>query len=202
MVIYKVVGKIDRLPPPDDVKSDGRSGEPIAYLIDPDLVEPPADPSAAAPDKGYDAWLFKQLDGEGRSLRAGEILDQRKTLSEKQIEFEEQRVLLMKQAVASAIEVNRHLWTWRGLAWCVPVLLLGTLLATFNIAYRLLDKVQNIDGWQLAALLFVLALVAISPATLLLIGRPLKGLDEWNPGKVEAAAEAPDTSTTPTPEAA
>jgi hypothetical protein len=41
----------------------------------------------------------------------------------------------------------------------------------------------------MAVLVFVFALMAISPATLLLIGRPLKGLDEWSPNKQEKKAE-------------
>lgn len=38
---------------------------------------------------------------------------------------------------------------------------------------------------------FALALLAASPATLLLIGRPLKGLDEWAPGRATDAPEKP-----------
>ena len=66
----------------------------------------------------------------------------------------------------------------------------------FVAALFVLLFLGRINGWEMAVLAFVFALMAVSPATLLLIGRPLKGLDEWSPSKYEkktdeAAKEEP-----------
>ncbi len=79
--------------------------------------------------------------------------------------------------------VTEQFSTWsklaKGVRW---LLVLSILLSSAFVVggFYLLDR-QRIDGWQMAVLAFIFALTAISPATLLLIGRPLAGLDKWTP---------------------
>lgn len=94
------------------------------------------------------------------------------------------RMLDSEVSMAKAIEVQFAAWT--KLAKKVPWLLLlttliGALLVTACL--YLVDR-GKLDGWQLVFLIFVLALTAISPATLLLVGRPLAGLDKWTPDAI------------------
>lgn len=155
--------------------------------------------TATVLDKDYDATLFARMESDKLSSAtlAKRILKQRHGLSSQHADreslanaFQEQRIELMEQAVASAKEVNAHLHTWGRLGQYVPVLLTGTVIASFVLVFRLLALLgtKTIDAWELVLLIFVLSLMAVSPATLLLIGRPLKGLDEWSPSKTAEAA--------------
>lgn len=139
-----------------------------------------------------DAALFAHLAESERPDLAKRILEQKHGISTAQANFEEQRLGLMVQAVASAAEVNEHLKRWTTLSKVVvPFLIISSVVAAIFV-YLLFGLVSadHINGWEMAVLAFVFALMAVSPATLLLIGRPLKGLDEWSPGKQEAKAEA------------
>lgn len=169
---------------------------------DPGVAKPPAG-TATALNRQYDLAMLNLIKNEKvREALAVDILKQRLGLSEQHKKreaaiaaFQQQRTALMQQAVAATVEVTKHLVTWRHLAvWVVPILLVGAVTATFFVMYRLLNLVAagRINGVELALLFFVLALVAVSPATLLLLGRPLKGLEEWSPGKTLAEEPAAD----------
>jgi hypothetical protein len=97
----------------------------------------------------------------------------------------------MKKAVDTAGEMNRHLMKWRELSGSVwPMLQVSSIIAAvFVLVSFALVFAGRISGWELAVLAFIFALMAVSPVTLLLIGRPLKGLDEWSPSKQEKKAE-------------
>ncbi len=63
------------------------------------------------------------------------------------------------------------------------------LLYAFNLV-----RDAKLGGAGLALVIFVLALFAISPAVLLLLERPLKGLDSYSPtGPAPAADPTPAT---------
>lgn len=166
-----------------------------------DHLEAPLSPSSgflpppAEKADGQDVFLFGRLQDPLKSseLAAG-ILRHKYGLAPGQIEFQTQRVKLMEAAVAASIEVNGHLQSWRRLSYWVAPLLALTTAAAFFILWRMLKLVEGkqLDGWQLVVLIFVLALMAVSPATLLLIGRPLQGLDAWSPGKVDKDADPDD----------
>ncbi len=145
-----------------------------------------------------DAALFAHLDEVARPGLAKRILEQKHGMTSEQVRreglvngFQEQRVNLMKEAVASATEVNKHLERWRALSDHVkPFLKTSSIVAcVFVAALFVLLFIGRINGWEMAVLAFVFALMAVSPATLLLIGRPLKGLDEWSPSKQEMKTE-------------
>lgn len=178
--------------------------------IEVDVGSSQAGPAAA--DREYDlALLALVTDDQVKQALLADILKQRHGLSDKQLKredaveaFQVQRTALMTQAVTGAKEVNSHLVTWNRLAqFVVPPLITATVIATLLLMFRLLPLVSDkkITGLELALLFFVLALVAVSPVTLLLIGRPLKGLDDWSPGKTAdeppAAGDGAAAGTTP-----
>lgn len=145
-----------------------------------------------------DATLFAHLEAGERSGVAKNILEQRHSLRPEQVNivtlannFQEKRVNLMEKAVESAAEINEHLKKWRELSNHVVVLLVGSSIVAGVFVLLLFGLVffERINGWEMAVLAFVFALMAVSPATLLLVGRPLKGLDEWSPSKQEKKPE-------------
>lgn len=164
------------------------------------LVEYRVDRSdAAAYGSSFDdAALFAHLEVSERSGLAKQVIEQKHGMAAEQVrrealvnEFQTERVNLMKKAVITAGEVNLHLMKWRDLSGNVwPLLRLSSIIAgVFVLVSFALVFVGRISGWELAVLAFVFALMAVSPATLLLIGRPLKGLDEWSPSKQEKKAD-------------
>lgn len=164
---------------------------------------PPGEESKTAKDfDDGDAFLFNTLDKEDKQRLAVEILERRHGVSPQAVygeylvnAFQLQRVQVMKNAVATSAEVNRHLGVWRFLGWIVGPLLVLTSAASYFFLWEMLKHVedQGLNGWQLVVLIFVLALMAVSPATLLLIGRPLQGLDAWSPSKLDKDADTPPT---------
>ncbi|WP_156750686.1 hypothetical protein [Mycobacterium sp. 852013-50091_SCH5140682] len=89
----------------------------------------------------------------------------------------------LAQVVEAAKETNNQIKTWRKLAWGAVILLVLGLVAAVFFTYWSFQLVADgkINGYELIAIVFVLALVAISPAVLLLLQRPLKGIDQWAP---------------------
>src|SRR6185437_12765981 len=85
--------------------------------------------------------------------------------------------------IDTARELLEHMRVWQSLAKSVPALLyaclaISTVLA--GLAFTLAFK-KDINGSELALLIFVLALFAVSPSVLFLLERPLKGIDDWSP---------------------
>ncbi|BDZ65466.1 hypothetical protein [Agromyces mangrovi Wang et al. 2018] len=109
-------------------------------------------------------------------------------LASKRVEFEEQRVRLFEQLVEYSKEFIKQRRAWRSLSKWAPWLLLLMLLASIGLSIAVISLVGagRIDGWQGGLLIFVLALMAVSPATLLLIERPLQGIDSWKPTELKA----------------
>lgn len=87
-------------------------------------------------------------------------------------------------------EVVRGLQKWRSLAGWAPWFLLGTLIFSAALSgFGMWATYQgSISALDLSVLIFVLALFAISPAVLLLLERPLAGLDNWKPGSSDSKA--------------
>lgn len=156
-------------------------------------------PNTAAYGSSFDdAALFAHLDSGERPGMAMKILEQKHGMTSEQVmreglvnNFQAERINLMKQAVATATEMNKHLEKWRDLSENVwPLLKASSIVAGVFVGVSLVFVfLGRISGWEMAVLAFVFALMAVSPATLLLIGRPLKGLDEWSPSKQEKKAE-------------
>ncbi|MCC3294273.1 hypothetical protein LJ756_06515 [Arthrobacter sp. zg-Y411] len=165
-------------------------------------------PPARTFDDG-DAFLFEALNPDTQQQVAGDILKRRHGLSPQTVfgeflvnDFQHQRVRLMEQAVNASEEVTRHLKSWRTLAKSAVPLIILTNAAAFFFLWKMLGLVgqDKINGWELAILIFVLALMAVSPSTLLLVSRPLEGLDTWSPSKLNGEPEPsqePATGQTP-----
>lgn len=111
---------------------------------------------------------------------------------QKEIDAAEEAVQLRKQTVAQQVEVTKmleellaHLKMWTSLANTGRLVLWATVgfscLAVAALLWMAWDS--KFDDWATLPLaIFAIALFAISPAVLLILGRPLKGLDEWAPG--------------------
>lgn len=154
--------------------------------------------SAAYGDRFDDAALFAHLAEGDRPTLAKQILELKHGMTTEQLWaerlvnlFQYERINLMQQAVATARETNLHLERWRDLSKDVSKTLevSSKIAVVFVLLLFGLVFIGRISGWEMAVLVFVFALMAVSPSTLLLIGRPLKGLDEWSPSKQEKKAE-------------
>ncbi|QII05928.1 DUF308 domain-containing protein [Rhodococcoides fascians A25f] len=112
-------------------------------------------------------------------------------------DFLKENVKLAKSVVAQRVR-------WTELSNFVPPFLGVSLIFSgiLSIIAFLLTRDHHIDGYQLPLVLFVLALIAVSPSVLLLLERPLRGLDHWSPGgKVEDDAKAEKDEKTEDPAA-
>jgi hypothetical protein len=128
-----------------------------------------------------------------------------------QVELDKKRVAFAEKGVSMAGELVTQMGTWRSLArWGVGILVLTTLfsmVATALLLYWLGPGNDIEDEWVVIPLIFVLAVFAISPAVLLLLERPLEGIDKWMPGGSaeddagDSAAEEDDAATQATPAA-
>ena len=128
--------------------------------------------------------LAKQLLLAKAGLPASATMQTRQEeLEEQRVKFEEQRVKYFEQAVAQAAEYVQQRQKWRTLADYVPKILIGTLLASVVLTIGVLYLVSTgaMDGWQAVMVIFVLAVAAVSPAVLLLVERPLAGIDAFQP---------------------
>ncbi|WP_445154536.1 hypothetical protein ACTWLI_14835 [Arthrobacter sp. Hor0625] len=100
-----------------------------------------------------------------------------------------ERAILLSEVVGMAAAMKDQVKAWTSLAGKVPgLLVLSVLLGALFVGWSLMLVQQGkLTGLELALLAFVFALVSISPATLLLLGRPLKGMDDWTPDKLFGA---------------
>ncbi|HZM54570.1 MAG TPA: hypothetical protein VFC03_06040 [Acidimicrobiales bacterium] len=101
---------------------------------------------------------------------------------------ENKRTELLGQSVEAATEIVLHARRWRALSNnALPILIGGLVASVVMIVFGfILTFDKYIDGYQLALMIFVAALFGVSPAVLLLLERPLKGIDSWTPsGKAE-----------------
>jgi hypothetical protein len=127
------------------------------------------------------------LTASDESLRAShaDLAAKRVELDARRVELEGERVALAHEGIETAKEMRRHMVRWRKLAGLAPWFLAATtLFAMAAIGYMLVELMPGDDVSDVAApiAIFALAVFAISPAVLLLLERPLKGLDDWMPG--------------------
>jgi hypothetical protein len=116
-------------------------------------------------------------------------------LEAKRVALEGRRVELAGEGVKTAEEMRRHMEKWRSLAGWAPWFLATTTVFGMYAIYRILFELMpndKISDTAAPIAIFALAVFAISPAVLLLLERPLKGIDDWVPGggaKPEGEAE-------------
>ena len=103
------------------------------------------------------------------------------------------RIELVDVSIATSNELLAQMKRWRTLSQIVPVLLAGSIIIAVLFLLYAFNLVDNgkLTGAGLALIIFVLALFAISPAVLLLLERPLKGLDSFSPGSAAARDPSP-----------
>lgn len=165
-----------------------------------------------------DSWIKYTTDRKGKAawtptrettllahVSDGERSGHAKLLLSQQARESDERIKLLAEAVEMSKAVTKQFAEWTKLARRVPnLLILSIILSSLFVAggLYLVDR-QRLSGLEMGLLAFVFALMAISPATLLLIGRPLKGLDSWTPdsmfkaGKEEKKEEGKEAEDTP-----
>lgn len=100
------------------------------------------------------------------------------------------------RAVADmAEEMVKQVKVWKVLAWVAVVIVALTLIFGGVQISHVVGKVTSSDatGYQLIGIIFALAVFVASPGVLFLLGRPLKGIDEWTPdGVLKSEKEGDD----------
>lgn len=142
--------------------------------------------AAWAPSR--EAALLAHLEGEERSKAVRQLLAQDASLSAKRVE-------VLAEAVLMSGAIREQFSAWTSLAGRAPrLLVLSTIFSSAFIGASLyLVSQSRLNGSEMGLLAFIFTLAAISPATLLLIGRPLAGLDKWTPDAMFKAGKAEDT---------
>jgi hypothetical protein len=130
-----------------------------------------------------------QVSSEKRKL-LGEVLDVKLGGPTKHAQF-------LSAAAATAVEIKAQTKTWGRLIWPAVAILVVGVLASFVFTARGFDLVakNQMKGYELVGVIFVLALTAISPAVLLLLQRPLAGIDAWSPGALKQDDKKGDDAT-------
>ena len=97
---------------------------------------------------------------------------------------EEKRNLLLDQAIAAATTLNAQLSGWKILRdWAIGLMVVGTTFAIIMTIWLINGReLLTLEGYLLPILIFIFAIMAVSPAVLLLLGRPLAGIDQFMPG--------------------
>ncbi len=134
--------------------------------------------------------------------KASELLEERIRLAKAETDLSREDVFLKQervkqQAIATVMlaEALKQSVAWRDLAKTGKrVLLALTVFAAVIVAlltHLLFRTTNSLDPWAYSVAVFALAVFALSPAALLIIERPLKGIDEWTPeGKSDAGQQA------------
>ncbi|GAA4353206.1 hypothetical protein [Microbacterium rhizosphaerae] len=155
---------------------------------------------AVAPD----AELFLYLDDAARRSVAADILKARAGipvyepgLLQKQLDLEDERIAYYTEFVDFVHQFTKDRKRWRALSKVamrvLTIALIFSAILSLWVIYLASDS--KIDGWQAATIIFVLAVVAISPVVLLLLERPLKGIDSFTPpGAPTAQSSTTDTA--------
>lgn len=139
--------------------------------------------------------LLDELDPAKRKLLAEDLLKARAGIAPHQLAIEKQRADLLREAVELTDEMTDQLTKWRQIAdWGVGILCVTVAVSVIGL-FIVLSKLgdSGFDEWSAVAIIFALALFAVSPAVLLLRERPLQGIDQFMPGgKAEAGGPAAD----------
>lgn len=130
----------------------------------------------------------------------GELLQHQSAIHATRQLFELARVDVAQSFAAMAKETVDHMKRWRDLSKVALILLIVALAFSAAMVALVISNLgkDDIDPWAGVALIFVLALFAISPAVLLLLQRPLAGLDAFSPSAAakESPKDDPATSST------
>jgi hypothetical protein len=159
----------------------------------------------------YEWRLLNQLDDDDRQHVIHGLLRERVALRAQAVRraaaearvvdaharYEGERVKHLAATIGGVAERVNHMKEWRRIAkWGVGILIATTAVAAWALRYLLTGPVEDgtMSGETFSLVVFVLALFAASPAMLLLLERPLKGLDSWSPGGKSDATKAAEGS--------
>lgn len=136
-----------------------------------------------------EAFLLAHLKGADKN-------DSVEKLFQTELSEAKHRAALVEQRVAMAKAVKEQFEAWTKLGLGVPTFLGWTVGVSLTLTACALVLVWfgKLNGPEVALLAFVFALLAVSPATLLLLGRPLKGIDNWDPNAL-LKGDKPDAAT-------
>jgi hypothetical protein len=148
-------------------------------------------------DKGGDAQ--RRLASAMLESRYGVLTQQGQTAMERA------RVEIAKAGVATADSLQKSIDQWTALAKAAPWFMGAALVISVAIlgGAFLLVKSGQLNGYEFPLAIFVCALFVVSPATLLLLGRPLRGIDNASlSGKSSDDANGKSGSDTASPKTA
>jgi hypothetical protein len=169
-----------------------QTGGPAAHVVgaqtDHELRTQPAVWPAVS-----DLLLFSYIDQGERGRIAASVLSARYGIqseeARKQLESTRAEIAAVKVETAKALK--QTIDQWRSLARIAPLFMAFTLLISIAILVGsfLLTKWGKLDGYQFSVVIFMSAVFVLSPATLLLLERPLRGVDAGAVPKVSAGQE-------------
>lgn len=148
----------------------------------------PASPDSHLLSQVTDRQTRSQLAQELLRVKAGipataGLRTRQEQLEDQRIAFEQQRTQYFARLVLQADEYIEQRKKWRELADQVPKILRWALIVSAVLTAGVFGLLlaHAIDGWQAVMMIFVLAVAAISPSVLLLVERPLAGIDAFQP---------------------
>ena len=128
-----------------------------------------------------DLVLFTYIDAAERGRIAASVLRARYGIQSEEArkQLESTRAEIAAVRVETAKALKQTIDQWRSLARIAPLFMAFTLLISIAILLGsfLLTKWGNLDGYQFSIVIFMSAVFVLSPATLLLLERPLRGVD-------------------------
>jgi hypothetical protein len=133
---------------------------------------------------GNDQLAKKMLE-----VRAG-LTEQDTALRRLDVEARKQEVALQRALISTIPTLQEQVKKWTWLAGWAPYFLIATVLFAMAMTAWLVEVAAGkLDGWALAPTIFALALFAVSPVVLLLLERPLEGIDKWMPSAGSGTAD-------------
>jgi hypothetical protein len=155
-------------------------------------------------------WVLLNTVDKGRDAQgrlASAMLESRYGLltQQGQTAMEQARVDIAEAGVATAESLQKSIDQWTALAKAAPWFMGAALVISVAIlggAFLLVQSGQ-LNGYEFPLAIFVCALFVVSPATLLLLGRPLRGIDNASlSGKSSDDANGKSGSDTASPKTA
>jgi hypothetical protein len=158
-----------------------QAGKPAAEYVGSSPVdhEPPAE---RATWRGVDDFvLFSYIDAEDQGRLAASILRARHGVQSDQAreQLHSNHEKITAARIEAAKVLQQSIDQWRKLAKLAPLFMVLTLLIAVAILAGgfLLAKWGRLDGYQFSVVILMSAVFVASPATLLLLERPLRGVD-------------------------
>jgi hypothetical protein len=141
--------------------------------------------------------LNVRLDSERqRAKLLGEQVNLESALRPKKVTFEEARNVMAMHVAGMAGERLEHMQRWKQLSHLAPWFLGASFIFSALMVIVVWESVTKgqVDALAAALIIFVLAVFAAGPAVLLLLERPLEGIDKWRPAGAEDKPKEPSAA--------